>query len=418
MICHDVVSTFTTNYIHNRFITNGPGWIQTTWNWLTQTIMGKPSGYSLVDVINDLWSVSSDAIGKIKGTIVSTLNAVKDGLMYIAEAVLGPIIEAQVQMFRLAIKALTLVASELFPNKLTITDIANGISINGVNVEIFRDGLDFIFSVDGSEFVYKGTYLLPTPDFTDTLSIGFSTAYLEELIVSMIQLIASDILVSATAQRTQGEEDIDTASAGTKPGTMQGKGDPNNVNTVIFKLGSNTIRDLFARGNMLINSAIKFETASVGLAFSIGLLSLFSWNHAENSLSPAEFAKYNSEIKTFWLLNTIGYLWELGLGARISSFLTTSISKSKGSLIRIIELFVDKVPFIGERIDDVMDVVQDDANNNFLWIATLFMGILGMLKGYTQATILSNPMYIKASHNFNIAMAIISALLFVLHLSI
>ena len=127
---------------------------------------------------------------------------------------------------------------------------------------------------------------------------------------------------------------------------------------------------------------------------------------------------YNNEITIFWLLNTMGYLWELGLGTRISSFITAPISKSKGSLIGFIELFIDKVPFIGERIDDVMDVVQDDANNNFLWIATLFMGILGMIKGYTQATILANPMYVKASHNFNFAMGIISFILLILHISI
>ena len=88
-ICHDIVSTFTTNYIHKTFITNGPSWVRKTWSWLTEHISGLSSGDTLVDVVAKVFSGISTAINAVKNVANAALNAVKSGLEFISNAVLA-----------------------------------------------------------------------------------------------------------------------------------------------------------------------------------------------------------------------------------------------------------------------------------------------------------------------------------------
>ena len=65
--------------------------------------MGKSSGYTLVDVVADVFSGVSTAISKVKNVANQALNAVKAGLQFIANAVLLTIHQALAQMVLLGV---------------------------------------------------------------------------------------------------------------------------------------------------------------------------------------------------------------------------------------------------------------------------------------------------------------------------
>ena len=160
------------NYIHNQFITNGPSWIKKTWNWLTQTIMGKSSDYTLVDVFADVFSGVSTAISKVKDVANQALNAVKAGLQYIANAVLALIYASIATGVNFFISSLFLTFDALI-NEVSYDGSANIPTLN-YNGNQFQLGLDSYFGgIDlfvGSEAVrFKSPLFNPS---VETLGIG------------------------------------------------------------------------------------------------------------------------------------------------------------------------------------------------------------------------------------------------------
>ena len=146
-ICHDIVSTFTTNYIHKQFITNGPSWIQTTWNWLTTHISGLSSGDTLVDVVTKVFSGIDTAISKVKNIASQALNAVKDGLQFIANAVLSPIVDGFVYVLQNILHTIgTMLAS--IDNSSGIINTPDGLNIAGIDIKITRADLGITFSLN------------------------------------------------------------------------------------------------------------------------------------------------------------------------------------------------------------------------------------------------------------------------------
>ena len=98
--------------------------------------MVKPSDYTLVDVVADVFSGVSTAIGKVKDVAHQALNAVKAGLQYIANAVILLINQAMKFVFDSGLNALLSVMSTLFPNL--------SFQQNSGKFQIFKNGLQQI----------------------------------------------------------------------------------------------------------------------------------------------------------------------------------------------------------------------------------------------------------------------------------
>ena len=174
MICHDVVSTFTTNYIHDTFIANGPGWIQSTWNWLMGVI--GHSSWTLVDVVNGIWNLGSTAIDMVKDAANAALNAVKAGLEFIANFVLQQIVESMVYIFKNFIFAMTDIVSAI-DGTAVVTKTSNGAIINGNELSISRSGLGISF-VFGDMQLNIGDILTNIDLDAETLGISqFTTPF-------------------------------------------------------------------------------------------------------------------------------------------------------------------------------------------------------------------------------------------------
>ena len=123
-----------------------------------------------MDVVNKIWSLGSNAISLVKNAATAALNAVKDGLQFIANAVLETIVQGVVNVFQNLMKSLVLILKE-FDNSGSITTTTNGISIAGISVEVVRDGLGIKFLFDNFQLEITNIFLLSDIK-AETLSIS------------------------------------------------------------------------------------------------------------------------------------------------------------------------------------------------------------------------------------------------------
>ena len=101
--------------------------------------MGKPSDYTLVDVVADVFSGVSTAISKVKDVAHQALNAIKTGLEFVANAVLDLILDALVAAVNLLFQTFKEIMDQLLG--ITITQ-SNGLyCLNGFCMGIRKVGL-------------------------------------------------------------------------------------------------------------------------------------------------------------------------------------------------------------------------------------------------------------------------------------
>jgi len=358
--------------------------------------------------------VAASAVTIIKRAATSVMNAVKAGMEWISDTVFAPIVDGLVTMYRSVIQALGLLAGELIGG-LTVSATANGIIANGRTFEVYRDNLDFIINVNGGEFRMKGTYFLSYPE-AETLSPVLTAAYTEELLVSLLQILATEFLVLSSKHKSQGNSDQATAESGYTSGPMKTKAKHQfNYKIVLQKLGVSNIASLLSSATSHFAAAASYKVKAAGAGAAIAMLSIFNWVRVYNQQTTTEYNAYNSEINVFWLLNFLGNIWELGLGSKAVGILTKPFSNTKGLIVRMIDLLVGNVPDIGEWTDSVFDVINDDCHTNFIWTITLLLGIFTLVKGYALAGIMKNPTYIQQSNDLNLAMTVFSGLMMTLH---
>ena len=157
----------------------------------------EPSGqdwsqYTLVDIVNKIWSLGSNAIGKIKDATHAALNAIKDGLEFISNAVLAFVLNSIAELTNLGITSMFSLISTLIPSfsvgtqgSLPVLQNSRGNFILGLNA--ITGGLDFQLNQNTIRFsnIFSDVQV-------ETLAIGeifngdlvkFSTEILKQLIL-------------------------------------------------------------------------------------------------------------------------------------------------------------------------------------------------------------------------------------------
>lgn len=126
--------------------------------------MGKPSDYTLVDVVADVFSGVSTAISKVKDVANQALNAVKAGLQFIYNAAILPIIEGFKTVYTsfmtmMGILLSTLIPDIQFSNNNGVFSLTLGQSTMQISIDI--DGLNLIFNINGLRIKLSNLFLLP-----------------------------------------------------------------------------------------------------------------------------------------------------------------------------------------------------------------------------------------------------------------
>ena len=131
---------------------------------------GLNSQSTLVDVVGKVFSGVDTAISKVKDVAHQALNAIKDGLEFIANAVLGPFLNGIAFILQSLSKVLVEIVQVLNPN-INVQTLSDGISIDDFTFRIYRDGLNLVISFNNLKFSIQTAYLIPYVK-SETLSAG------------------------------------------------------------------------------------------------------------------------------------------------------------------------------------------------------------------------------------------------------
>ena len=238
------------------------------------------SGWKLVDVVNSIWNLGSNAITLVKNAATSALNAVKSGLEYIANAVLGPIIDQFVIGFQLILKTIGYILGQMINSpELTITILTDGIQINEYTIRIYRDFLSVVLDINGVRIKLDGMFIYPTVSF-DNLGVGLEKAEsLQEMNEISFVLFMIAKMAVAVAQEGETETWTETSNDG-----MQFHGS----DSVMIKGGTSFYQSsppvLAAKSaGLFVLPFVMIAIPTIISYLSYAVQALFSWNKDEGT---------------------------------------------------------------------------------------------------------------------------------------
>ena len=118
-------------YIHDTFIATG-GWQESAWNGL-MNIIGH-AGWTLVDVVNQIWSVTASAMTIIQQAAISVMNAVKSGITYLANSVKSAVLDGLVMGLTSMFEGFAFILN-VYSDQISVTSQNNVITISTPNFD-------------------------------------------------------------------------------------------------------------------------------------------------------------------------------------------------------------------------------------------------------------------------------------------
>ena len=186
------------NYIHDRYIENGPSWLKNTWN----TIMGSQT---LVDLVAGIWSLPLNTINKVKSVANDVLEGVKAGVKYLLDTILIPIIDGFVSTLLLYVKAMGEIIKVMLDNQIPVVFTSNGIDMDGLLIEIYRKDYDLILNFNGVEFPISTIFFIPAFNEPEFLSPGYDQATNDQVVATVHQLAFFLLNVIGLSSQSEGQ---------------------------------------------------------------------------------------------------------------------------------------------------------------------------------------------------------------------
>jgi hypothetical protein len=148
-------------------------WVDRTYvenTWISSLAAAFGVNIRLADLVNQVFDISGFVLSSIRSQLNNAWEGIKTASSFISNNLILPMINGIVNFLDYLMDAV--VALDSLSDIFTITKISNGISINGIPVQIVQNGLDISIIVDKLIFHLDNFLVFTEISGFETLSIG------------------------------------------------------------------------------------------------------------------------------------------------------------------------------------------------------------------------------------------------------